>query len=475
MNRDILVYADWDAVKNRPALMGTLRTIETRGKEVLSFSYDREWLETAERRILDPDLQFFRGDQYLSGERPNFGLFLDSSPDRWGKVLMQRREAAMASSIGRKPKSLLESDYLLGVHDGQRMGGLRFKLEKDGPFLDNSLECAAPPSTSLRELENASWRVQDDNADISEVSKWISMLIAPGSSLGGARPKAGVRYPDGDLWIAKFPGRNDNRDMGAWEWIVWQLGKQSGLDLPPCECLKIGSKHRTFAVWRFDRVRGSRAKRRLHFASAMTLLGRTDGDNYHEGASYLELCELILTQGAHPEKDLLELWKRIVFSMFVSNTDDHLRNHGFLLEAKGWALSPGYDINAEPSGGKTGLSLNVNEVDNRLEPELAMEVAQYFRVKEKDALAIIENTRSVVANWRTLASEAKIGRAEQELMEPAFNLSHSAPKQSHLVESGRFWISKSGKRHSSKCRYYQVGEGWMGSKSQGTPCRVCGS
>lgn len=423
MNREILVYADWAELKEGPCRLGELRATESRGRELFSFSYDKEWLLRKERQNLDPDLQFFQGQQYVQEDRPNCGIFLDSSPDRWGRVLMQRREAANAASEGRKPKSLTESDYLLGVHDGQRIGGLRFRLEESGPFLDNRYKWTAPPSTSLCELENASWLVQDQDSRASEVAKWIHMLIDPGSSLGGARPKAGVQYPDGDLWIAKFPGRNDQRDMGAWEWIVWKLGIKAGLNLPHCECLEISSNgHHTFVVRRFDRVLGSQAKERKQFASAMTLLGYTDGYDHHSGVSYLELCEFISSYGSQPERDLQELWRRIVFSMFVSNTDDHLRNHGFLLERKGWALAPGFDINSEPEGLKTGLNLNVNEVDNRLDPELALDVAKYFRVPEKVALEEIRRIRNSVSEWSKEARALGLRRAEVESMAGAFAL-----------------------------------------------------
>lgn len=424
MSREILVYADWETIAGAPRFVGALRATESRGQEVFGFSYDERWLAEKDRVRLDPDLQFFGGDQYLADGRPNFGLFLDSSPDRWGRVLMRRREAAAAAGEGRPRRSLLESDYLLGVHDGQRLGGLRFRTEPDGPFLDNRFERTAPPSTLLRELQEASWQVQNPDADSAEIAEWLSLLIAPGSSLGGARPKAGVQYPDGDLWIAKFPGRNDSRDMGAWERVVWELGKSAGLNQPDSECLDLGGRHRTFLVRRFDRVKGSKAKRRRHFASAMTLLGHADGDDHQTGANYLELCDWISNNGAQPAQDLPELWRRIVFSMFVSNTDDHLRNHGLLLTPKGWTLSPAYDLNAEPTGPVTGLSLNVNEDDNRLDPDLAMEVAPFFRVEDADAKATIAKIRAVVGEWRSIARRLKLGRAEIEAMEPAFVLSN---------------------------------------------------
>jgi serine/threonine-protein kinase HipA len=423
MSREILVYADWETITDGPKLMGILRSTESRGREIFSFNYNERWLARKDRLLLDPDLRFFEGDQYLNEERPNFGIFLDSAPDRWGRVLMQRREAARAIDEGRARRTLLESDYLLGVHDSQRLGGLRFKAEENGPFLDHQFNKTAPPSTSLRELQRASWHYQDPDADSANLSEWISLLIAPGSSLGGARPKAGLQYPNGDLWIAKFPGRNDLRDMGAWERVVWELGKEVGLDLPDSECLDLDGAHRTFLVRRFDRVLGSKATVRLHFASAMTLLGHSDGDDHRSGAGYLELCDWISNFGAQPSADLPELWNRIVFSMFVSNTDDHLRNHGFLLTPKGWVLSPAYDVNAEPEGVRTGLSLNVNEDDNRLDTDLALEVAEYFRVTSPTARDTITKIHTTVSNWRAVAKRMKIGRAEIELMEPAFALS----------------------------------------------------
>ena len=422
MDKKIWVYADWKGLGDDPVFMGTLLAVQNRGKEIFSFTYEPNWLKRKECMVLDPGLGLFQGPQYPEAGKPNFGLFLDSSPDRWGRVLMDRREAALAAKEGRQRLKLLESGYLLGVHDGQRLGGLRFRTDPDGPFLDNQSGQAAPPSTSLRELQEASWQIQDLDSTVMESASWLNLLVAPGSSLGGARPKAGVKYPDGSLWIAKFPGRADNRDMGAWEWVTWKLGKMAGLELPDAELLRVGTGHHTFMVKRFDRVPGKKDLQRIHFASAMTLLGHFDGDNHQAGASYLELCDWITNHSAYPRDDLEEMWRRIIFSMAVSNTDDHLRNHGFLLTPKGWKLSPAYDINPEPHGSQTGLSLNINEVDNRLDLGLAMEVAEYFRVKRARAEVIIQKVRSAVSNWKTVAKEAGIGRGEIEMMEPAFRL-----------------------------------------------------
>lgn len=420
MSREIEVWADW-LEHGSPVLMGHLHSSLTRGKEVFSFSYESQWLASGHARELDPDLQLFGGPQYLnSGERPNFGLFLDSSPDRWGRLLMQRREAALAREAGRPVHRLQETDYLLGVHDEQRSGALRFKEHETGEgWLNNDTSMRTPPWASLRELEHASWKIQDtSSSDDPHYLEWLNLLIAPGSSIGGARPKAGVRDPDGDLWIAKFPGRTDTRDIAAWEMLVHRLAVTAGLRVAEASLQQFGSGHRTFMTRRFDRVPGTGGTRRLHFASAMTLSGHADSDNHHAGASYLELVGFLIRHGAETSRDLEELWRRIVFSMAVRNTDDHLRNHGFLLTENGWKLAPAYDLNADPEGG--GLSLNISETDNALSHDLALEVAPYFRLKQKSAEAILKQVRDTVRTWREHAGDLRIARSEQEIMTAAF-------------------------------------------------------
>ena len=423
MSREILVYADWTDLDG-PLSMGTLRADVVRGKEVFSFDYDEAWLRSDPPPDLDPELQLFSGSQYLrEGERPNFGLFLDSSPDRWGRVLMRRREAAVARNEGREGRTLVESDFLLGVHDQQRIGAIRFKDVNDGPFLDDRAEWATPPWTTLRELEQASWSLQDEDREADgETLKWLNLLIAPGSSLGGARPKAGVRDPEGELWIAKFPGRTDEIDVGGWEWVTWQLARAAGLNVAPAQVIapQRGSHH-TFATKRFDRVDGSSGARRIHFASAMTLLGYADGADHQQGVSYLELVEWISNHGANVVADLEELWRRIVFSICVSNTDDHLRNHGFLLTRSGWRLAPAYDLNPEPDA--TGLSLNISEEDNALDLDLAREVAPHFRIGPSEADRIVREVRTVVSDWRRVAFDARLPRGQVERLVQAFRVS----------------------------------------------------
>ncbi|HEY6161189.1 MAG TPA: type II toxin-antitoxin system HipA family toxin, partial [Bacteroidia bacterium] len=341
-HKKIFVYAHWRDLADA-ALMGCLYSTLSKGKEIFLFEYDEAWLRSGFSQTIDPDLQLYSGPQYVRDDKRNFGIFLDSCPDRWGRVLMQRREALLAKKGSRKPKNLLESDYLLGVFDGHRMGALRFKLEEKGEFLNDNKEMASPPWVSLRELEHASLKFEEDNIDDPEYSKWINMLIAPGTSLGGARPKSGVLDPEGNLWIAKFPSKNDDKDVGGWEMVVNELAKLSGLNIAEGRAQKFNSKYHTFLTKRFDRTgKGER----IHFASAMTLTGHTDGDDHEGGASYLQLAEFLIRNGARVNENLEELWKRIVFNICVKNTDDHLRNHGFLFTDKGWILSPAYDINA---------------------------------------------------------------------------------------------------------------------------------
>jgi len=332
---------------------------------------------------------------------------------------MQRREAWSARQENRQPRHLAESDYLLGVHDAQRVGGLRFKENLEGPFLSDEAGMAAPPWTRLRELEQASWMVQaDDSTDDPSYTDWLRLLMAPGSSLGGARPKAGVCDENGHLWIAKFPARNDDRDNAAWEMVAHQLAVSVGINVPEARIERFGARHRTFMTKRFDRIVDANVQSRRHFASAMTMLGYRDGSDHSDGASYLEIAEILMRHGATVDADLAELWRRIAFSICIHNTDDHLRNHGFCLAPHGWTLSPAYDLNPDPLG--TGLSLNISESDNSLSLNLALEVAPLFRQSNDFAAHTIDQIRDAVAGWRPIADSLEISKAEQERMSPAF-------------------------------------------------------
>ena len=407
--RMIFVYWD-DAQTIEPIPVGRLYADLIRGKEIFSFEFDASWLKQGICRHLDPDLQLFSGLQYTTEKKSNFGVFTDSAPDRWGRVLMERRESLRAKDEGRARRTLFESDFLLGVHDETRMGALRFKTEENGPFQDNEPDYSAPPLASLRELQEASWHLEKE--DDPNVRKWLRILLAPGSSLGGARPKANIRKPDGSLWIAKFPSRNDRTDVGAWEAVAMTLAARCGVEVAPFEVVRYG-QYATFMTRRFDR---NDEGRRVHFTSAMSMLGYADGQT--DGCSYMEIAEWISRYSVQAKADLVQMWRRIVFNIAISNCDDHLRNHGFLLTEKGWRLSPAYDLNPLYYGG--GLSLNITETDNSLDMDLAREVAPFFGVSEKDAEAIIGEELDAVSSWRRVATELGISREEQERMAKAF-------------------------------------------------------
>lgn len=410
--KNIFVYDDFSA--DRPILMGILYVNVIKGGEAYSFEYDRGWLKKNRLALtLDPELMPYPGRQYPSGKNI-FGLFADASPDRWGRILMNKRERILAEKEGRKPSKLYDSDYLLGVYDETRMGGIRFKSNLDGEFLSDDRETAAPPWASLRTLEEASRNFENDETGLSE--RWLNQLIKPGSSLGGARPKATVVDTKNQLWIAKFPSKNDENDTGAWEMVAHELAALCGLNVPEARLEKFSPLGSTFLIKRFDRLEN----KRVHFASAMTLLEKTDGASAADGSSYLDIAAFIKSCGAQPKKDLVELWKRIVFNMAVTNTDDHLRNHAFIFTDKGWVLSPLYDVNPVPYGDE--LSLNVDNEDNSISIELAVQTSVKFGISKPDAETYAEDILRIVRdNWEKSANEYGLSRRKIEEMRPAFS------------------------------------------------------
>ena len=404
---DIYVFADWAALE-QPTLVGVLSAHFAKGKKAFSFEYDRDWLKTDAQRLLDPDIDFYSGPQYPTNKE-NFGIFLDSMPDTWGKTLMKRRAVQDARANNKKSRTLYEIDYLLGVFDESRMGALRFKTDLEGPFLDNDAHSPTPPWSSLGDLQEAVKQLESD--DQSEaVRKWIAVLIAPGSSLGGARPKANVFDTKKHLWIAKFPSKTDTIDKAAWEFLAYQLATAAGIDMADSKIEKISGQYHTFLTRRFDRDHG----KRIHFASAMTMTGNTEDIIKESAPSYLEIVEFIENYGAEVEANLHQLWRRIVFNIAISNTDDHLRNHGFILTEKGWILSPAYDLN--PSIEKNGLSLNIDMDDNALNFNLAKSVGEYFRLNNVEMETILNDVLTVVKDWKTVANRIGIKNLEIELM-----------------------------------------------------------
>lgn len=393
--------------------MGTFHRQRARGAEVYSFELDQEWLARGNALALDPDLLPVPGRAYPPANRTQFGIFMDSAPDRWGRTLMQRRETMLTSKAQRSSRVLTEWDYLLGVHDRSRLGALRFRADPHSPFLDDSAVNAAPPLTSLRELQGAARALEEDRAnDDANLREVLEQLLAPGSSLGGSRPKASVVDERGHLCVAKFPSGQDGWDVGPWEAVAHRLAEKAGIRVPHIRTMQFTTDGHTFISRRFDRTdHGGR----LAFLSAMTLLQRTDGD--HDG-SYLELVDLLQSRGAQTQADCEELFRRVVLSICISNTDDHLRNHGFLVEPTGLVLSPVFDINPNPN--KNHLSLAIDEADTSLSLDVARAAGTMYGLKKGRVDEVIRHVRDAVTTWRHEANELGIPRREQEMMSRAF-------------------------------------------------------
>ena len=410
---DIYVYAHWKGMKV-PQLTGVLSALYAKGKKAFSFAYDKEWIRSKQQQLLDPDIQFYSGPQYPVNKE-NFGVFLDSMPDTWGKTLMRRRAAQEAKLKNEKARTLYEIDYLLGVYDQSRMGALRFKTDINGAFLDSNDLDPTPPWSSIGELQKAAQEFENDhNSD--EARKWLNILMAPGSSLGGARPKANIVDNENNLWIAKFPAKNDTTNKAAWEYLAYKLAIKAGIKMSECKIQKIAGNYHTFFTKRFDRENGER----IHFASAMTMTGNTEDTIKDHPASYLDLAEFIQNNGCDIEENLEQLWSRIVFNIAISNTDDHLRNHGFILTDQGWTLSPAYDLN--PSIDKDGLALNIDMDNNALDYDLAKSVGEYFRLDNVQMNTIINEIKTAVSTWKAEASKIGISKQEQELMKKAYKI-----------------------------------------------------
>lgn len=380
--------------------LGILEYDELRGKEVSSLELDADFVHNPSVAFLGPDIGLFRGRQYPMLQS-GFGMFQDASPDSWGRKIIRRRE---------KRADLRESDYLLGVFDMTRIGALRFKMEGAADFVNVGGDSPAPPWTTLRALEDSSRRFDKDDSDASA----LAILLRPGTSLGGARPKASVTSPDGELWIAKFPSREDDVDVGAWEFLVHVLAEKSGIRVPAAQARKYSNAGTTFLCRRFDRD----GARRIHFASAMTMLGCEDGQDEGNG-TYLDIAGLLVQHGANPDADLPELWRRMLFSLLVSNTDDHLRNHGFVATDHGWRLSPAYDLNANAKRPQA-LSLELDAGVPIESVDMLMDAADCFRVGKADADSQLGRIRSSVSQWRVVAARLGISRREQEEMAACF-------------------------------------------------------
>lgn len=414
MSASLEVWLDCDLCPMQR--LGTLA--HDRGQ--VRFHYDKTWLTQQDIAFaIDPHLTLDAGPFFPKPEAGNFGVFLDSSPDRWGQTLMRRREALQAKDEERVARTLYSWDFLLGVQDITRQGALRFRLSDSETFLANEA-LAAPPVTSLAELAAIAKELTRKHIDnLDQLRRWLTVLVAPGASLGGARPKANFCDKAGTLWIAKFPAADDDRDIGAWEGVTWWLARQAGIDMPSAKLERLGQGgHHSFCVQRFDRTtaEGEKPGRRRFYASAMTLLGK----DVSEGTSYLELAEFLARRGDpdHIQADLEQLFRRVAFNVAVGNRDDHLRNHGFILGKRGWRLSPAFDVN--PCVDKAAHVLNIDDVDNRPSLETVLATAAFYRLMPNRAKELIDDVVKVVGDWKAVARRAKIAAADIELSASAF-------------------------------------------------------
>jgi serine/threonine-protein kinase HipA len=390
------------------SLVGRLTKAPSKTGDTVSFEYDVQWLSgvgPVPPFPLDPELVLAAGVHYSrQGANALTGAFADCSPDRWGKRLMDRREAIEARELGRETRNLRAWDYLLGVNDESRMGALRLRDPDSGRFIDDRA-LGVPPITELRQLEAIAFRVERGEAEDSDQEvRWIKQLVVPGASLGGARPKASFRDPSGQLWLAKFPSNDDRHDVGLWEFLTYQLSLAAGIGMPEAKLMSLSDRGHTYAVKRFDRTSTSRRA----FSSAMTQLDATQS----EGHSYLDLVQAIESNGTSKQiaRDLEQLFRRVLFNILIGNRDDHLRNHGFLRVEDGWQLAPAFDVNPNPD--KDHHVLAIDGDDPSPDSGLLLAVADYYRVTGKEVGRVVEQVRAAVRGWEERARALGAQRSE---------------------------------------------------------------
>ena len=413
--KKLYVYADFDWLKETE-LVGELGYESLRGSDSYSFKFADSWIKKYNAITLSEDLNNYPGIQYTQPNKDIFGCFADALPDRWGRTLLLRREQILAQEENRPIRRLSSFDFLTGIDDFSRMGGFRFKETLDGEFInaDNSLRI--PPLTDLRELIAASKEIEkSEDANILPEKRWIAQLVQPGSSLGGARPKANVIDADRSIFVAKFPSLKDDYDAGLWEHFCHLLAKNAGINVAETKVLEINDKHHTLLSCRFDRTNEGK---RIHFASAMTLLGLNDGDNATTGHGYIDIVDFIISGCTDVDANLQELFRRVAFNICVGNSDDHFRNHGFLLTAKGWTLSPAYDMNPTQNDHQSML---INSKTNKSDLSILLDSSDEYMLTHKVAKGIVDEVVAAVKDWRTLANRLGIAKREMSLFEKVFD------------------------------------------------------
>ncbi|MCM1168659.1 MAG: type II toxin-antitoxin system HipA family toxin [Bacteroides sp.] len=404
--KTLQVYADFDCFDS-PKRVGELSFDSVRGGETYGFAFDEQWLAQQGDLFLSDDLEPYPGIQYNRAGRDIFACFSDALPDRWGRTLLNRREQIAAAAENRPVRRLSSFDYLTGIDDFSRMGGFRFTEAVGGPFINTEKGLRVPPLANVRELMQAAQEIEtSEEKHRLPARKWLDQLLQPGTSLGGARPKASVIDDDGTLTIAKFPSRKDDYDVALWEHFCHIMGKKAGIKVAETRTIA-GTNHHILLSKRFDRNTDGK---RIHFASALTLLGLTDGDNASTGCGYPDIVDFIVRHGCNVEQNLEELFRRVAFYILIGNADDHFRNHGFLLTRTGWELSPAYDINPTIS---THQSLLIDRTTNESDTDILLNAADVYLLKKERAAAIIEEVKNAMASWRKEAR--KIGLPQRDM------------------------------------------------------------
>lgn len=415
MSTNVLcVYADFDWL-DRPALVGHLLYDRIRGGECYGFEFDRDWLRYHGDIFFGDDLHSFAGRQYTAPGKDIFGCFSDALPDRWGRMLLMRREQIEARDQLRPVRRLTSFDYLCGIDDYSRMGGFRFSKDPGGDFINTGTEFKVPPLTGVGELMHAAHEVERSELDNELPSrKWIAQLVHPGTSLGGARPKASVVDEDGHLAVAKFPSRKDDYDVGLWEHFAHVMARKAGINAADTRTLR-GGNYRILLSRRFDRTETGR---RIHFASAMTLLGVSDGDNAANGFGYIDIVDFILRHGINVEHNLEELFRRVAFNILIGNSDDHFRNHGFLLSRRGWELAPAYDLNPTLANHQCLL---INRGTDEADPNILLASSDDYILSREKAGAILSEVKRALAGWDNEARRLGLPQRDIDMFAPRIN------------------------------------------------------
>lgn len=418
--KKLYVYADFDWLKD-VELIGELGYESLRGADSYSFTFDNEWLRLHSDLFLSDDLNNYPGQQYTQPDKDIFGCFSDALPDRWGRTLLLRREQIAATEEKRPVRRLSSFDFLTGIDDFSRMGGFRFKEDLDGEFINVSESLKIPPLADIRELIAASAEIEkcEENNMLPD-RKWIAQLVQPGTSLGGARPKANVVDADKTLYVAKFPSRKDDYDVGLWEHFSHLLATKAGVNVAQTKVLATGDKYHTLLSRRFDRARDGK---RIHFASAMSLLGLSDGDNATSGHGYLDIVDFIIQNCTDVDRNLQELYRRVAFNICIGNTDDHFRNHGFLLTAKGWTLSPAYDMNPTLNEYQ---SLLISSTSNKADLSVLLDACEDYMLNRKTAEKIVSEVVEAVKEWREIAIRQGVSKSEIDMFSGVLDIRYDS-------------------------------------------------